>query len=372
MRGLLRSSVSLLCRVARAGGARARRLVRRLRDLLRRPQGGAALPALARPDALRARPERRPRARRDRLEARGRRRRSWPGTRPSTWAAQETRARLPARRQLGDHAPHVRPAPPSDHSLLRQEPRHGRLSEPAGRRSDRGPAHGRVLTLPVGVHTGGRSWHPSLPGLVVADFLSLLGRRRRARGRLPLQAHRARRDLADRRRLRRSVQEPLGRRITRVSSRASSCRRARARAGRRGGGQLPRLLAQHDGLGRARQRRDDELRAADPELDALVAAEARRRAGEVGESARSRPESTRTGAPTPGTSTRPSSSRAAASCASSRSRVRPAWLVLVEAELAPRAGAGRRGRRSARGGADHLQIARGGGSRGRSMVRAKP
>jgi hypothetical protein len=37
------------------------------------------------------------------------------------------------------------------------------------------PLTGRVLTLPVGVHTGGRSWHPSLPGLVLADFLSLLG-----------------------------------------------------------------------------------------------------------------------------------------------------------------------------------------------------
>ena len=37
------------------------------------------------------------------------------------------------------------------------------------------PLTGNVLTLPVGVHTGGGSWHPSLPGLVLADFLSLLG-----------------------------------------------------------------------------------------------------------------------------------------------------------------------------------------------------
>jgi hypothetical protein len=36
------------------------------------------------------------------------------------------------------------------------------------------PLTGRVLTLPVGVHTGGTSWHPSLPGLVLADFLSIL------------------------------------------------------------------------------------------------------------------------------------------------------------------------------------------------------
>ena len=37
------------------------------------------------------------------------------------------------------------------------------------------PLTGTVLTLPAGVHTGGTSWHPSLPGLVVADFLSILG-----------------------------------------------------------------------------------------------------------------------------------------------------------------------------------------------------
>ncbi len=37
------------------------------------------------------------------------------------------------------------------------------------------PLSGNVLTLPVGVHTGGSSWHPSLPGLVLADFLSVLG-----------------------------------------------------------------------------------------------------------------------------------------------------------------------------------------------------
>ena len=37
------------------------------------------------------------------------------------------------------------------------------------------PLTGQVLTLPAGVHTGGKSWHPSLPGLVLADFLSVLG-----------------------------------------------------------------------------------------------------------------------------------------------------------------------------------------------------
>jgi hypothetical protein len=37
------------------------------------------------------------------------------------------------------------------------------------------PLNGKVLTLPAGVHTGGGSWHPSLPALVVADFLSILG-----------------------------------------------------------------------------------------------------------------------------------------------------------------------------------------------------
>ena len=37
------------------------------------------------------------------------------------------------------------------------------------------PLTGGVLVLPVGVHTGPRSWHPSLPGLVLADFLSVLG-----------------------------------------------------------------------------------------------------------------------------------------------------------------------------------------------------
>jgi hypothetical protein len=37
------------------------------------------------------------------------------------------------------------------------------------------PLNGKVMTLPVGVHTGGTSWHPSLPALVVADFLSILG-----------------------------------------------------------------------------------------------------------------------------------------------------------------------------------------------------
>lgn len=37
------------------------------------------------------------------------------------------------------------------------------------------PLTGRAVAVPVGVHTGGKSWHPSLPGLVLADFLSVLG-----------------------------------------------------------------------------------------------------------------------------------------------------------------------------------------------------
>ena len=37
------------------------------------------------------------------------------------------------------------------------------------------PLTGGVLVLPVGVHTGPRTWHPSLPGLVLADVLSVLG-----------------------------------------------------------------------------------------------------------------------------------------------------------------------------------------------------
>jgi hypothetical protein len=37
------------------------------------------------------------------------------------------------------------------------------------------PLTGGVLALPAGAHTGPRTWHPSLPGLVVADFLSVLG-----------------------------------------------------------------------------------------------------------------------------------------------------------------------------------------------------
>lgn len=36
------------------------------------------------------------------------------------------------------------------------------------------PLTGKVLVLPAGVHTGGKSWHPSLPGLVLADLVSLL------------------------------------------------------------------------------------------------------------------------------------------------------------------------------------------------------
>lgn len=36
------------------------------------------------------------------------------------------------------------------------------------------PLTGRVLVLPAGVHTGGSRWHPSLPGVVFADLVSLL------------------------------------------------------------------------------------------------------------------------------------------------------------------------------------------------------
>jgi hypothetical protein len=37
------------------------------------------------------------------------------------------------------------------------------------------PLTGGILVLPAGLHTGGKSWHPSLPGVVLADFLSALG-----------------------------------------------------------------------------------------------------------------------------------------------------------------------------------------------------
>jgi hypothetical protein len=37
------------------------------------------------------------------------------------------------------------------------------------------PLTGSVLVVPVGVHTGAKGWHPSLPGLVLADVLSPLG-----------------------------------------------------------------------------------------------------------------------------------------------------------------------------------------------------
>ena len=36
------------------------------------------------------------------------------------------------------------------------------------------PLTGKVLVLPAGVHTGGSNWHPSLPGVVLADLLTLL------------------------------------------------------------------------------------------------------------------------------------------------------------------------------------------------------
>jgi hypothetical protein len=36
------------------------------------------------------------------------------------------------------------------------------------------PLTGKVLVLPAGVHTGGSKWHPSLPGVVLADLLTLL------------------------------------------------------------------------------------------------------------------------------------------------------------------------------------------------------
>ena len=36
------------------------------------------------------------------------------------------------------------------------------------------PLTGKVLVLPAGIHTGGSKWHPSLPGLVLADLVSLL------------------------------------------------------------------------------------------------------------------------------------------------------------------------------------------------------
>ena len=99
---------------------------------------------------------------------------------------------------------------------------HGTVAlEPAGRRFDRGSAHGRKGSRCRSASTpaAGAGIRPSQDS---CRRLPLLPTRPGAGGGLPLQAHRARREVADRRRLRRSVQEPLGRRTTRVSSRASS------------------------------------------------------------------------------------------------------------------------------------------------------
>lgn len=38
------------------------------------------------------------------------------------------------------------------------------------------PLTGKVLVVPAGVHTGGSNWHPSPPGVVLADLLTLLDR----------------------------------------------------------------------------------------------------------------------------------------------------------------------------------------------------
>ena len=71
------------------------------------------------------------------------------------------------------------------------------------------PPGGGVITLPLGVNVGGKSWAPSLPTVVAANLLGRAQRRRRAGG-VPLHADRARREVADRRRLRRSPRQPLG------------------------------------------------------------------------------------------------------------------------------------------------------------------
>ena len=177
-----------------------------------------------------ARPERRPRARRDRHRARGRRDgRAGNETFYVGGAGDSRSLYLPA----GARRPRAPCASSFLHPTIRYFAKnHGARRLPSLRVDAliEDPLTGRVLTLPVGVHTGGRSWHPSLPGLVLADFLSLLGDDGELAVAFRFKPIGLPRDLADRRRLRRSVQEPLGRRTTRVSSRASSCRRARGRA----------------------------------------------------------------------------------------------------------------------------------------------
>ena len=88
---------------------------------------------------------------------------------------QRLAVRFTSRRELGDHAADVRSAPPSDSPLLRQEPRRRRSSPPCSSRPDREPAHRRRARSPSASTPAARSWHPSLPGLVLADFLSVLG-----------------------------------------------------------------------------------------------------------------------------------------------------------------------------------------------------
>ena len=65
------------------------------------------------------------------------------------------------------------------------------------------PPGGGVITLPLGVNVGGKSWAPSLPTVVAANLLGVLNGGD-APGGVPLHADRARREVADRRRLRRS------------------------------------------------------------------------------------------------------------------------------------------------------------------------
>ena len=102
------------------------------------------------------------------------------------------------------------------------------------------PLTGRVLVLPAGVHTGGSKWHPSLPGLVLADLLTLLDKNGELAVAFRFRPVGLGAKLADRRRLRRSVQEPLGntdhqRLVARLEG---SLERAHEHGGGRGG-ELP-------------------------------------------------------------------------------------------------------------------------------------
>ena len=166
--------------------------------------------ALARPDALRARAERRSRGRRGRVDAH-RRRQGRDRQRDLLRRRQDRHeVALPpfreARRPPGRHACSscTRPFATSPRTAAPRS-----LSTLLVEALIENPLNGKVLTFPRRPH----GWHELAPVASRARGrrLPLHPRRgREAGGGVPLQAGRARREVAGRRRLRRSVQEPLG------------------------------------------------------------------------------------------------------------------------------------------------------------------